>query len=198
VKEIKKESAESQIQVTDRRFWVQDPPEDRESAPAGRRYPTVVEELKQRTELAEQRLREKLQQLEEENAAFRKRLEKEMSRRLEQEKLDLLRGFLEISDNLERALEATETTPNFEALREGVRLSLELFLDRMQTLGVEPIEVLDKPFDPNEAEAVGSVPVNDARLDQQVTEVVQRGFRCGDQVLRPAKVHVGRYEPPDR
>ncbi|MEE8121396.1 MAG: hypothetical protein V3T55_07690, partial [Anaerolineales bacterium] len=79
---------ESPIQVTDRRFWVQDKAAiDNASIPA-RRYPTLVEELKMRTELAEQKLKEKVAKLDEENEAFRLRLTKDLERRLASEKLE--------------------------------------------------------------------------------------------------------------
>ena len=56
------------------------------------------------------------------------------------------------------------------------------------------MDLLHKPFDPHEAEAVGVVAVDDPDLDQHIIEVVQRGFRWGEQVLRPARVRTGQYQ----
>ncbi len=185
---------EPEVRVNDRRFWVQDESaEDNASMPT-RKYPSLVEELKARTELAEQKLREKIEQLDQENEAFRLRLSKDMDRRMEQEKLELVSNFLELIDNLERALKAAHQTLSFEVLKEGVQLNLDLFLRKLQSLGIEPMELLHQPFDPHEAEAVGVVAVDDPDLDQYVVEVVQRGFRWGDQVLRPARVRTGQYQ----
>ncbi|MEE8349385.1 MAG: nucleotide exchange factor GrpE [Acidobacteriota bacterium] len=185
---------EPKIRVTDRRFWAQDESlVDRTSLP-DRKFPTIVEELKARTELAEQKLKEKLEQIAEENDAYRMRLRKELERQLDQEKLDLFRNFLEIIDNLERALKAADETATPEDLKEGVKLNLELLLSKLKTIGIEPIEVLHRPFDPHEAEALGTVSVDDPGLDQHVTEVLQGGFRWGDQILRPARVRIGQYQ----
>ncbi len=185
---------EKKLQVNDRRFWVLDESaEDKASMPT-RKYPSLVEELKARTELAEQKLREKIEKLDQENEAFRVRLSKDMDRRMEQEKLELFSNFLELIDNLERALKAAHQNPSFEALEEGVLLNLELFLSKLKSLGIEPMELLHQPFDPHEAEAVGVVAVDDPNLDQHVVEIVQRGFRWGEQVLRPARVRTGQYQ----
>ena len=189
---------ESPIQVTDRRFWVQDEAAIDEASIPAQKYPTLVEELKMRTELAEQKLKEKVAKLDEENEAFRLRLTKDLERRLASEKLELFRNFLEIFDNFERALGAAQETPSFEALNEGVRLNLELFLNKLRSLGIESMDVLHQPFNPHEAEAVGVVAVDDPDLDQHVIEVLQRGFRWGEQVLRPARVRIGQYHAGEK
>ena len=191
---MEKGKEESKIQVNDRRFWVQDESaEDKASVPT-KQYPSVVEELKARAELAEQKLRERIETLDQENEAFRVRLAKDMDRRMDQEKLELFGNFLELLDNFERALKAAQETLSFEVLREGVQLNLELFLSKLKSLGIEPMDLLHQPFDPHEAEAVGVVAVDDSDLDQQIVEVVQRGFRWGEQVLRPARVRIGQYQ----
>jgi len=185
---------ESKIQVNDRRFWAQDEAAEEKASIPTKKYPSLIEELKTRTELAEQKLKEKVETLHQENEAFRLRLSKDMDRRMEQEKLELFGNFLELIDNLERALKATQETLSFEALKEGVQLNLELFLSKLKSLGIEPMDLLHKPFDPHEAEAVGVVEVDNPDLDQHVIEVVQRGFRRGEQVLRPARVRTGQYQ----
>jgi molecular chaperone GrpE len=184
---------EKKLQVNDRRFWVQDESAEEKASVPDKQYPSLVEELKARTERAEQKLKEKIEQLDEENEAFRVRLSKDMDRRMEQEKLELFSDFLELIDNFERAVKAAQETLNFEALKEGVELNLELFLSKLKSLGIEPMELLNQPFDPHEAEAVGVVAVDDPDLDEHVVEVVQRGFRWGEQVLRPARVRTGQY-----
>ena len=185
---------EPQIRVTDRRFWAQDESLVEEALETDRKYPTIVEELKARTELAEQKLKERLEQIAQENEAYRTRLKKELERQLNQEKLELFRNFLEIIDNLERALKAADEKSTPEDLREGVKLNLDLLLSKLKSIGIEPMEVLHQPFDPHQAEALGTVPVDDPELDSQVTEVIQGGFRWGDQILRPARVRIGQYQ----
>jgi len=182
------------FQVTDKRFWVSDESAIGEARPSERKFPSFIEELKARTELAETRLKEKLESLDRDNDALRNRLQRDMEQRLEREKLSLVNTFLEVADNFERALEATVDSDNFPALREGVEMNLRLFLQKLELLGLESIEPVGEEFDPEVAEAVAMVPVQDSSQDQKVVLVVQRGYRRGEHLLRPAQVHVGRFE----
>ncbi len=183
---------EGRFQVTDRRSWLDDESVIDQSQVPETRYPSYVEELKARTELAERKLKQRLEQLESENDALRERLERTLEQRLDRFKMNLLLQFLEVADNLERALEAAESGSDLQELRKGVELNLRLFLNRLKEAGIEPIQVLNQPFDPHLAEAVGLIPVTDPALDQRVVEVVQRGYLYGDRLLRPARARVGR------
>ncbi len=183
---------EGKFQITDRRSWLEDESVIEQSQVPETRYPSYVEELKARTELAEQKLKQRLGQLESDNDALRRRLERTLEQRLDRFKMDLLLRFLEVVDNLERALEAAESGSDLQEVRKGVELNLRLFLDRLREVGVEPIQVLNQPFDPHQTEAVGVIPVTDPKLDQRVVEVVQRGYLYGDRLLRPARARVGR------
>ena len=188
---------ETSFQVNDRRSWLEDEELIEQAPTPDKRYPSFVEELKARTELAEQKLKKRISELEAENEAFRDRLDKDMGRKLERQKMDFLRSFLEVIDNFERALQAFEQTPNLEELKKGIQLNLDLFLQKLKAAGVEPLEVLEQPFDPHLTEAVGLIPVEDPKLDNHVVEVVQQGYRFGDQLLRPAHARVGRYQSAD-
>ncbi len=55
--------------------------------------------------------------------------------------------------------------------------------------------LVHEPFDPHQAEAVGMIAVDEPELDQCVIEVVQKGYRVGDQLIRPARVRVGQTSP---
>ena len=196
-KQSKKSEAEEKrttFQVTDRRFWVGDESSIDRAEPAEKKFPSFIEKLKARTELAESRLKEKLESLERDNEALRARLRRDMEQRLEREKLGLVRTFLEVADNFERALAASLDSDNLPALREGVDMNLRLFRQKLELLGLEPIEPLGEEFDPEVAEAVAMVPVQDPDQSQKVVAVVQRGYRKGEHLLRPAQVHVGRFE----
>jgi len=182
------------FQVSDRRFWVDNEASIDDAPELQPQYPSVVEELKARTEAAENKLKQRLQQLEEENASFKSRLNKNLDRRLEEEKAVFLKTLLEIVDNFERAIRAAEETSSFEGLLEGVKLNLELFLKRFQDAGVSPIENLHETFDPNEAEALGVVDVDDPEMDQTVVEVIQQGYRLGERIIRPSIVNVGKWK----
>ena len=80
-----------------------------------------------------------------------------------------------------------------ESLVEGVRMTAGLFRTRLKALGIEPVAALDQPFDPNVSQAVGTVDVADSALDGVVVDELQRGYKMGDQLLRPSQVRVGRF-----
>jgi molecular chaperone GrpE len=193
-KERERRDNQSTFQVSDRRFWVDNKTSIDDAPELQPKYPSVVEELKARTEAAEDKLKERLQELEEENASFRSRINKNLDKRIEEEKAAFMKSLLEVVDNLERAIQAAEDTSNHEVLLEGVRLNLELLLKRFQESGVSPINNLHETFDPDEAEALGVVEVSDPDMDHKVVEVVQQGYRLGERVIRPAMVNVGRWQ----
>ena len=186
------DAVKTSFQVTDKRFWVENEESIDNAQPSRNRYPSVVEELEARTELAESKLREKIEALESDNQAYRGRLKREMEQQLEAGKLELIESFLEVLDNLERALGAV-TEENTEGLRSGVELNVLLFQQKLAALGVEPLEPVGQRFDPEVAEAVGLVPVEDQEMADTVVTVLQKGYRRGDRLLRPARVQVGKF-----
>jgi molecular chaperone GrpE len=185
----------AEFQVIDKRHFG-DPDEVAAETPVAEkpRYPSYVEELMARLAEMEKRFDEKKNQMAEEIARTKTRLEADYRRRIEIEKQKLLVPFLDVLDNLERAVDAASKSGDREVLLEGVEMTGTLFRLRLQELGVEPIQVIDEPFDPNVGEAIGTVPVVEAARDGIVVEEIKRGYRMGDQLVRPAQVRVGRFE----
>ncbi len=183
------------FQVTDKRFWVNDENMLERAEVPQERYPSFVEELKARTEAAERKLKERLATLESENQAFRERLDRRMQDEVERRTGEVISDLLEVLDNLELALGAAVEEVDGKSLREGVELCARLFRTKLATYGVEALELDGRPFDPQVAEAVAVSPVDDPAKDSVVLETVQRGYRIGERVLRPARVRVGRYQP---
>jgi molecular chaperone GrpE len=153
-----------------------------------------VEELMARVAETERRFKEKVEQINQETARTKTRLEAEYERKLALAKRDLLLPFLDVLDNLERALQAASVGEGKEDLLEGLKMTIGLFIARLRTLAVEPIEVLNQPFDPNLSQAVGVVPVADRVKDGCVVEEVCRGYRMGNILLRAAQVRVGQFQ----
>jgi len=186
-------SGHGRFQVSDRRFWVKDESAVESARIPETRYPSFIEELKGRTELAEKRLEERLEELDKEHEAFRSRMAREVERRVEREKVAFIKPFLEVLDNFERALESVQRQQPSDSLEAGVRLNLQLLRSKLQAAGIRPLELQGKPFDPHLAEASGMIAVDDPSLDQTVVEVLQEGYCLGEQLLRPARVRVGNY-----
>ncbi len=189
-----KQAEGQEVKVIDRRFWVLDEKAIENAKEPQRKLPSFVEHLQARTENAEQKLKERLQELEQENEAYRERQSRQVERRLAKEKERLLGRFLEIADNLERTLQAVEAGGGLESLSKGVALNLELFRKQLHSEGVEELDVLHREFDPHQAEAMGYAAVDDPQLDQKVVEVLQPGYRIGETLLRPARVRIGQFQ----
>ncbi len=125
---------------------------------------------------------------------YKKRAQKDVDDVRFQTKERLLREFLPIFDNLERALEAAdvkEQNPAKSALIEGVQLVQKQFLGALAKSDIQPIEAQGKPFDPKLHEAIQQIDTKDAPPGT-VLKVLQRGFMSGTRVLRPALVAIAR------
>lgn len=155
------------------------------------RYPSFVEELMAKSAETERRYAERVKQVDQEIARSKARLEADYERRLALSKQDLLLPFLEVLDNLERALEAASAGSK-EDLIAGVKMTAGLFEGRLRAHAVEKLQVVDQPFDPNVSQAVGMVAVTDPGKDGVVVEELLPGYRMGENLLRPAQVRVGR------
>ena len=105
---------------------------------------------------------------------FRRRTRQEMEeiRRIALE--EFLRSLLRVMDNFERAMQAAEETQSFEKLMEGVQLTYRQLQALLREAGVQPIEAVGKPFDPNFHEAVQRVESAE-HPDETVLEEVERG-----------------------
>jgi molecular chaperone GrpE len=181
-----------EFQVIDKRHFANPESIPVESLPDERpRYPSYVEELKARVAETERRFEEKKKSLDEELARTRTRLEADYERNLELAKQKLVLPLLDVLDNLERA-SAAAGNGSRESLLDGLRLTVDLFRARLQSLGIEPIAVLNEPFDPNLEQAVGMVETGDPTRSGTVVELVLAGYKMGNQLLRPAMVRVGK------
>ena len=99
----------------------------------------------------------------------------------------LVQGLLPVLDDLERALQAANEHEEAK-LEEGVALVHRELIDLLRKEGLVEVET-DGPFDPYVHEALLSQPADDA-AQGQVIQVLQKGYRLGDRVLRPARVIV--------
>ena len=118
---------------------------------------------------------------------YRKRAVREQERLVAHAHERLVRELLPILDDLERALEAAERHEEAQ-LVEGVKLVEKSLRAALVKEGLEEIDT-DGPFDPNVHEALLAQPGEGAEPGS-VLEVVQRGYRVGDRVVRPARVIV--------
>ena len=156
----------------------------------------AVEHLERRTRLAEDRLTEVLaayHQVKTENEGFRERVTRDVGRRFERRHEKLLLKFIDILDNLDRALEAAEKTYAGNPLIEGLILVRTQLLQTLQHEGLERVPVLGLPYDPAFSEAVGTQAVEDPEHDHVVMREMLRGYRLHGRVARASRVVVGEH-----
>ena len=121
---------------------------------------------------------------------YRKRTERERREWSDAAATEVVQDLLPAIDDLERALAATSATPD-RALRDGVVLIHRQLLDALRRRGVQPIDAIGQPFDPQWHESVASEPAGD-RPDGEITDEIRRGYRIGDRLVRPAMVKVAK------
>jgi molecular chaperone GrpE len=190
------------IRVTDRRRVSLDDSEEgvrvEDAGETSNLKPKYVEELEARTRAAEQtakdvqaRFEQVRAELRRETDEIRQRLARTADERAAREKAAFVGTLLPVMENLRRAMEAAETGGALDALVEGLRGTLSGFENALASSGVETIMAVGEQFDPELHEAVDVVEV-EAERDGVVTAEYSRGYRMGGQLLRPARVQVGR------
>lgn len=124
-------------------------------------------------------------------ANYRKRVENQLKDSYQNASLDLLKKFLPIIDDFERAM--TSVPPEFadQSWLNGITLIHRKFQKILDDYGVQAVDPVGQPFDPNRHEAIGADDSADGKSGH-VTQTLQKGYVYGDQVLRPAMVRVAR------
>lgn len=103
----------------------------------------------------------------------------------------LLKDFLPVVDNLDRALEHALSTTDIESLKQGLQMTRKLFEDTLGKHGVKPFSSKGKPFDPNFHEAMQQQETDELPPNHVVQEIL-RGFTLNERLVRPALVTVSK------
>ncbi len=159
-------------------------------APAEGDESTLPDELEQVSAQAAEYL-DGWQRARAELANYKKRVERDRQEAYQRAAGDILSQFLDLIDDLERALEDRPTEGEAAVWADGIELIHRKFVAVLDSHGVEPIDASGRPFDPTVHEAL----THEEREDTQegyVIDVVKQGYRMGDRVLRPALVRVAK------
>ena len=197
------------VQVEDRRHWARaaadpaaaagDEAEGAAAGPEAPRYPSFVAELEARMRASQERVDQTLaahRRMQAEFDEYRLRLNRDVDARVQQAKAGFFRRLLEIADHMDLALQAAagEGSGGAESsLAQGLRLIQVRLATALKEEGAERLNLIGDPFDPELAEAVAVVPVDDPALHDCVVAELRAGYRLGDVILRPAQVQVGRH-----
>ncbi len=124
---------------------------------------------------------------------YRKRQEAERTELLKYGTHNALTKMIDVLDNFERGEKALLGVNDCEQAKESFALVHKQTIETLQKLGMETIETTGKEFDPNFHEAVMNTPTND-HPEHTIIAELQRGYKIGDKVLRPALVNVATSE----
>ena len=120
---------------------------------------------------------------------FRKRAQRDKDEARQFANQGLLEKLLPVLDNFEMALTAVKDAD--PSVRDGVQMILDQLLSVLKESGVEPVDALGQPFDPNLHEALSQEETTDAE-EGTVVQQVQCGYKLNDRLVRPARVVVAK------
>lgn len=122
---------------------------------------------------------------------FRKRSRRELIDAERRGKDDMLKEFLPVFDNLDRASAHAESATDVKALADGISLVMRQFADTLSKVGIERVPAVGQPFDPSVHEAVQQMESSDFEPGTIAAEV-QAGYRNSEKLIRPALVVVAK------
>jgi len=163
--------------------------EDAEAAPANEPAQAVdpIEELRAKVD----KLEDSLLRAKADYQNLLRRSAADQSAAVRYANADLMKGLLSVIDDFERSLEAARESHNLQAVVEGVQLVYDNLLKALCAQGLERIDALHEPFDPNVHEAMMQQP-SEAFPSGTVVDEVAKGYRLHDRVLRPTRVVVAK------
>ena len=181
----------SDMKVTDRRWWAKEQSDTGDVVDEPKLKPAYVEELELKVAAKDQEIQRLIAQYRSASSEFddaRARLRKEVSKDVERGRRSMLVSFLEVLDNLDRALEAA--ADRHDPLAQGVSIVRQQFLTTLEGMGVTRVDPLGQEFNPAIHEAVSSMPAPGGTAPNMVVGVIRPGYLMNDEVLRPAAVAV--------
>ncbi len=159
---------------------------------------TKIEQLEKQLQMLKEEFNLKLEQ--EKNSFLlkaaefdnsRKRLQKETEDTIKYANEKLIMKFLDILDNLDRAVHFAQQTKNFDILSKGVEMTLTQFNETLEKENVKAIDAMGKEFDPNLHHAIAQEENNNYK-ENSVIEEIRKGYTMANKVIRPSLVKVSK------
>ncbi len=150
-----------------------------------------LQELKkklEKTEEAAKKLSVLYQKLQQEFEDYKIRMRKEKEEAKDEGALRIIKGFMEIVDNFEKALESAKVSTDINAFIKGVQMIHYQLVRFLQEHGIERIEEKTE-FNPQEHEALETI-ISKEHKPNEIVKVLQTGYKYKGKVIRPAKVVV--------
>ena len=171
-------------------------PKDADPAKHGHEDNRKLKELEQKLKETEARYEEMLDTARRMKAEYensRKRSELQYLERLENEKVSIMKEFILVCDNLDRAAASPSSGEGRDEWKKGLDMVLKQFKSVLTRFGVSEIDPMNAAFDPNEHEALLVSENTDVR-HETVAAVLEKGYRLNSKIIRHAKVRVDK--PP--
>jgi len=146
---------------------------------------TLLEEMEAKTE----EYLDGWQRSRAEFANYKKRILREQAEIHQTARGEVIKLYLDIADDLERALEKKPAGGDGDIWVTGIEIIFQKLISRLESEGIRPMDALGQEFDPNIHEAIMKEE-SEEHESGQIIEVMQEGYWIGDKVLRPAQVRV--------
>lgn len=167
-----------------------------EKAAAGKedKSVTVIRDLKEKLAQSEVKAKDsqdKYLRLSAEFDNYRKRTLKEKSDLIRLANEDILKNLLPVIDDFERGIENVDKSQDIDALKQGIHLIYNKFVEFIRQNGIKEINAKEQSFDLDYHEALTKIPAPTEELKGKVLDVIEKGYILNDKVIRYAKVVVG-------
>lgn len=184
LEDIKEETKEEEVQAQEEQI-----PEEEVKEEEQKQEESEVEVLKREKE----ELNNKYIRLAADFDNFRKRQAQERESLLRYGTEECLKKVIEVVDNFDRAMQSVDKIDNVEKMKENFVILNKQLMDSLTKIGLEVIETKEQTFNPNLHEAVMRTPTEEYPEETIIAEL-QKGYKYGDKVLRPALVNVAVSE----
>lgn len=201
--EEQKEEMKNEVEEAAEKSVEEPTPEDEQSA-AGESQPEAEEPAKELTpeeqlqaqvdELTQQQeeMKDKYLRLSAEFDNYRKRTMKEKAELILNGSEKAFKAILPVIDDMERALATMQKVTDVEAVKEGVELIYNKFIQILGQNGVQAMDTKEKELDTDYHDAIAIIDAPSEELKGKILDCVETGYTLNDKVLRHAKVVVGK------
>lgn len=162
-----------------------------EGAPEAGESPEALRAILDKKEAEYKDLHDKYLRALAEMENFRKRVAREQAESVKYANERILSDLLSVVDNIERAILHSREKKDFDALIDGLNLTMKEFNSLFEKYGVKWIESVGQPFDPTRHHAVSLVE-SETHPDNIIVEEFRKGYLLNDRILRPSLVSVAK------
>jgi molecular chaperone GrpE len=122
---------------------------------------------------------------------YRKRTQREKMDLLKYGSEDVLKGVIRLVDDFDRAIKHSQAATDVEAMKQGLVLVHGKFSEFLKSNGVQEIEAYGLELDTDAHEAITKIPAPEEGLKGKIVDVVEKGYKLNDKVIRFSKVVIG-------